>query len=539
MTSSGDKIKRWNDRSGNNSHAIQNSLIDRPSYLASHVGFNNKACVDFDLTDYLTAVPTATWTSAYSLFMVLYSDATTPQTLEAFFSNNDVANVDGAMQIDYGNNSFRWRANNNVNELSINFGAFKSKQLKLYGVVHYGSKVVLLEDGKRIDSVNTTKGRGFVKYKINQNRISTACHNSKIAEVILYNRALSYCELETMFDYLGPKYGKSFNSVVSGYDYSTNCPEDITSIGKYPTTCSSGIIDSAKSSICSFYSPLSNNTVNEYAIIGHNGADLNSVNTTTPAGVGAQLARMWRFDEDGTLGSVNYAFDISTLGFNLPTTTFYLVESSTSNFSSGSIVSSQYTMLESGSIVKFESINLTDGNYFTLGYTSSLPIKILNFNGKEDERKQIQLTWNTNNEINNKGFFMERSYNGIDFKNIGFVESKHNNNTQYYSFNDAEPTIGHNYYRIKQVDLDNTFSFSSVIEVKVDNTESIEIHPNPVEDFILFKNIKNREGAIIMDLLGRVYYKFNEIPDRLDTSTLPTGLYIIALDGKSYKFLKK
>jgi cellobiose-specific phosphotransferase system component IIB len=79
----------------------------------------------------------------------------------------------------------------------------------------------------------------------------------------------------------------------------------------------------------------------------------------------------------------------------------------------------------------------------------------------------VMLTWVTQIEENTSTFIVERSENGIDYTNVGTVAaagtSKKNKD---YNFLDVLATTPYVYYRLKQVDLDGSFSFTDVYKLK-------------------------------------------------------------------------
>ena len=101
-----------------------------------------------------------------------------------------------------------------------------------------------------------------------------------------------------------------------------------------------------------------------------------------------------------------------------------------------------------------------------LSQTSALPVTWLNFNGVL-RNNETYLNWSTANEFNSKGFEVQKSMDGQTFADIGFVEGAGNSSIiNNYSYTDAKVQSGTNYYRLKQVDLDGRFSYSSVIQIE-------------------------------------------------------------------------
>jgi hypothetical protein len=97
--------------------------------------------------------------------------------------------------------------------------------------------------------------------------------------------------------------------------------------------------------------------------------------------------------------------------------------------------------------------------------TGILPVKLIAFNAVLDNKK-VNCTWETASEINNNYFAIEKSTDGNHFESIGRVKGKGNTNTNTrYSFIDNNPFTGISYYRLKQTDFDNTYSYSAIKRV--------------------------------------------------------------------------
>ncbi|MDP2304171.1 MAG: YCF48-related protein [Ignavibacteria bacterium] len=117
--------------------------------------------------------------------------------------------------------------------------------------------------------------------------------------------------------------------------------------------------------------------------------------------------------------------------------------------------------------------------YFDSSY---VPVELTSFGGNIQNNKII-LNWQTASELNNKGFYIEKSFDKIIWKEIGF---KNGNGTttenNFYSFIDSEINSTLQYYRLKQVDFNGKFEYSKVVCV-----ETYLINKN----FILFQNYPN------------------------------------------------
>ncbi len=145
------------------------------------------------------------------------------------------------------------------------------------------------------------------------------------------------------------------------------------------------------------------------------------------------------------------------------------------------------------------------------GNNNPLPVTLLQFNAKL-QNKDVLLNWATAAELNNRGFEVERSVDGKEFQNIGFVEGKNNSNSRAdYQFNDAS-ALAHSqvlYYRLKQLDFDGKYTYSDMVRVQSGNAvlNGVSVSPNPfsVNAQVQLSTLFNGAAHItISDVQGRV-----------------------------------
>lgn len=110
-----------------------------------------------------------------------------------------------------------------------------------------------------------------------------------------------------------------------------------------------------------------------------------------------------------------------------------------------------------------------------------LPVELIYFNAVLKD-KAINLNWSTASEQNNLGFDIQRSNDGRSWETLDFVPGRGTTSeTIHYSFEDAQPLRGYNYYRLKQMDFDGQFEYSEVVTVLFDGgkDELMKVFPNP------------------------------------------------------------
>ncbi len=95
------------------------------------------------------------------------------------------------------------------------------------------------------------------------------------------------------------------------------------------------------------------------------------------------------------------------------------------------------------------------------------------------------VSWVTENEGNVFAFEIQKSTNGVDFFSFNTVNAL-NGTANTYTITDnintgeANKTI---YYRIKQINNDNTFSYSTIVIASNTDTKILSLYPNPVVDY--------------------------------------------------------
>jgi len=133
-------------------------------------------------------------------------------------------------------------------------------------------------------------------------------------------------------------------------------------------------------------------------------------------------------------------------------------------------------------------------NSITIGFEPSkltltaLPLKLISFKGEEKDNKDI-LTWTTTNEINTSHFIIEQSKNGAFFTPIGKLEASGKNaGNKSYEYTQQTILNPGGFYRLKMVDKDAAFSYSSIIRLNRNRSGELTGIYNIVNKQIMIKN---------------------------------------------------
>ncbi len=164
----------------------------------------------------------------------------------------------------------------------------------------------------------------------------------------------------------------------------------------------------------------------------------------------------------------------------------------------------------------------------------------------------IQVDWTSFSEVNVDHYEIERSQDGQQFSIAGQVIAMANNASKVsYSWLDSAPVNGAVFYRIKSVDLDGRFSYSTIVKINLNQkgTELI-IYPNPVVD----KKVSFQTGTInrgqyniaVYDLKGNTIYTSTFIHQggvisqviQLPPSIMP-GIYNMNVNGQDINTFKQ
>ncbi len=206
----------------------------------------------------------------------------------------------------------------------------------------------------------------------------------------------------------------------------------------------------------------------------------------------------------------------------------------------------------------FYTVTITnpDGQFVTsatgiLQIDSNLPVELSSFTAKVLRSGGIKLDWQTETEVSNYGFEVERlqDYNIEklqEWEKIGFVEGNGNSNSpKDYSFTDNNAQYSKYAYRLKQIDTDGQFEYSKIIEVNAGNIPDGFVleqnYPNPFNPSTTIKfALAETQIAklVVYDVLGNeVIIPFNGIAEggkvyeaEFNGENLSSGIFFYRLE---------
>ena len=171
----------------------------------------------------------------------------------------------------------------------------------------------------------------------------------------------------------------------------------------------------------------------------------------------------------------------------------------------------------------------------------SLPVKLASFTAYP-VKNTVSVNWATASEINNSYFDIERSAAASNFVAIGRVSGHGNTNQlQQYQYFDAQPLVGDNYYRLRQVDKDGRSSYSKIVHIVFGAQPFILAYPNPAKNTVKIGGLNAAASLSIIDMSGKMLHQYTATGSdyTINIQNLAAGVYFIRVkQGNTLTTLK-
>lgn len=179
-----------------------------------------------------------------------------------------------------------------------------------------------------------------------------------------------------------------------------------------------------------------------------------------------------------------------------------------------------------------------------------LPATVENLLGWNEGRQNV-LNWETSLETQHDYFQIERSLDGENFTEIGYVDGVgESSSMQSYGYDDKEAPFGKAYYRLGIVDINGGTYYSSIIEVfRDDATFGLhEVYPVPFRNELvvefstesaqpMYVRLYDVQGKLVVSEVYQPQAGSNRT--RLNTEALSNGMYILRLEQNGLSQMKK
>ncbi len=158
----------------------------------------------------------------------------------------------------------------------------------------------------------------------------------------------------------------------------------------------------------------------------------------------------------------------------------------------------------------------------------SLPVELSAFSISTHKGKS-DLRWSTASESDNRGFNIEHSIDAQTFNLVGFVPGNgYSERLNNYSFSHENPIKGINYYRLKQIDYSEDFTYSHTLSV-YNNFENLFVFPNPTsEDILLSGYVPEQYEVRIAGIGGELIEKIEGHRGKvISLAGYEPGIYVV------------
>lgn len=185
----------------------------------------------------------------------------------------------------------------------------------------------------------------------------------------------------------------------------------------------------------------------------------------------------------------------------------------------------------------------TSVNCFFMLYIAmyqALPVDFLSFDVNLVGDK-ARINWEVAKEVNVEKYIVEKSKNGKSFYPVNTVSATIDNTTegnkQYESYDD-NLNVGLNFYRIKQIDYDGSYAYTSIKNVNYALSDrDIVLFPNPTKELLNISGLKMNEKINIINAYGQVVYtsEITANSHSIHTSGLSAGVYNVMIQSQTGK----
>ncbi len=177
-----------------------------------------------------------------------------------------------------------------------------------------------------------------------------------------------------------------------------------------------------------------------------------------------------------------------------------------------------------------------------------VPVKLADFKA-ELKGEHVLLTWTTLAEVNNAGFYIEKSLRkNASFGSLGFIKGQNSSRSKkdYKFIDELNPDEKSIYYRLKQMDYDgNTFYSDIRIINRIKDPSNISIFPNPTNGVITvtLPDDGNQSSIRVYNSVGQLISSYNieagTNSTQVDLSSQKMGVYMIHVSNDYSNELRK
>ncbi len=183
------------------------------------------------------------------------------------------------------------------------------------------------------------------------------------------------------------------------------------------------------------------------------------------------------------------------------------------------------------------TLPVTNFTSLTAAQENALPVTLVGFQVKRVENATV-LYWQTSEEINSDHFEIQQSEDLRRWSALGIVNAaKESSQHKDYFFRDAAERFGTQYYRLKMVDTDGSFAYSSIQSIRLGSSGLISAYPNPVVDKLQIGAREALASVKVTDLAGKAFLELAKPKPGQEFSlkNYPAGTYLVKIETAAGK----
>ena len=362
----GDRIATWADNSGNSNDLTQSDNLFKPEYVTNVqngfpvVRFNqsNGRIRKTSFNDFPT--------SAITVFVVNKNNNESNDALFSYASSS--ANGGNDFLLFNSSNIATFR--DNTNRSSSQSANDNSWHIIDVSWTSSGGDIELWKDNDSkytntlSDGVNITSGGCLAiageQDAVDGNYVSSQAHLGDFLEIIVYNIELNYAQRIIVGNYIAAKYNLTISN--DFYAYQGSYSHDLAGIGRFNA---SNIHSSAQSAdLITIGNASAMGANGEYLLFAHDNGSISSWSSTGSPYNTQKIARKFRIDETGDVGTVDITLNEDDLAA-LPAgyTKYGVMIDADGDFTSGATV---YEMASSVPDYKATGVEVADGDYMCI-----------------------------------------------------------------------------------------------------------------------------------------------------------------------------
>ena len=180
-----------------------------------------------------------------------------------------------------------------------------------------------------------------------------------------------------------------------------------------------------------------------------------------------------------------------------------------------------YRSITTSSLLRDDSLRIAS---VSITENTTLPVTIKLFTAKINGTTSVALNWQVTNEVNLEKYVVEHSSDGINFSQLNSVVPQQ---LSFYALVDNNTSAGANFYRLKLVNKDGSFTYSAIIKIDITYKLLLRLSPNPAQHTLQVAFQKPTSEQAVIQLVNNI----GQVVKKTSVGNVSQGNFSISLDG--------